>query len=71
MNIFAAKGTAGLGVAYASFTILTALIHHLEVSGALKRADVNAILVNALNQIPEDTVAAHEDARRLIDSLKR
>ena len=71
MNMLAAKGPVGVGVAYASFAVLTALIRHLEASGTLKPADVNAILVNALSQIPEDHIAACEDARRLIDGLKR
>jgi hypothetical protein len=71
MDIFASKGPAGVGVAYASFAVLAAFIRHLEASGALIPADVEKILNNALRQIPEDRNAAREDARRLIEGLKR
>jgi hypothetical protein len=71
MDIFASRGPAGVGVAYASFAVLNALIQHLEASGALIPADVKKILDNALRQIPDDRNAAREDARRFIEGLKR
>ena len=71
MDMFASKGPAGVGVAYASYAVLNALLRHLEASGALIPADVNNILEEALLQIPEDRNAAREDARRFIKGLKR
>jgi len=70
MDLFTSKGPAGVGAAYASFAILDALIQHLEASGTLIPADVRKILGNALDQIPANNIAAREDARRLIESLR-
>jgi hypothetical protein len=70
MDLFASKGPAGVGAAYASFAVLNSLIRHLEASGVLIPADVTKILEGALDQVPGNNVAAREDARRLIEGLR-
>jgi hypothetical protein len=71
MDIFSSKGPAGVGAAYAGFCLVTSLLRHLESTGALISKDVNAILANALALVPGDNIAAREDARRLLEDLKR
>lgn len=71
MDMFTSKGTAGQGVSYASFALIGSLLTHLEKSGTLIPADVRAILDHALAQIPANNISAREDARKLIESLKR
>lgn len=71
MDIFSSKGSAGVGVAYASFCLITSLLRHLESTGTLIPKDVNAILANALTLVPDDNISAREDARRLLKDLKR
>ena len=70
MDMFSSKGPAGLGVAYVSFSVLKALLHHLEASGALIPRDINTILADAIAQISGTNIAARDDARGLIESLK-
>lgn len=71
MDMFSSKGPVGVGVAYAALSIVNSLLRHLQASGALIPADINVILADALKQIPDNNNAARDDARRLIESLKR
>lgn len=71
MDMFSSQGSVGVGVAFAALSILHALLNRLEASGTLKREHINAILVDALAQLPDNNNAAQQDARRLIESLKK
>lgn len=71
MDVFSSKGPVGAGAALAAFTVLKALLDHLERSGTLIPKDSNAILENALKGFPSAPNAARDDAKSLIANLKR
>jgi len=71
MDIFSSKGPVGVGAAFASFCLLSSLLRHFESTGTLIPNDVSAILANALALVPEDNNAPREDARRLLEGLRR
>ena len=71
MNVFSVSSTAGAAAGNAAFIILQRLLAHMEASKKLSRAEINALVADALTEIPTVNNPIKNDTRTLLESLKR
>ena len=70
MDMFSGKVPGEQPAAYASYAMISALLGHLERSGALAPKDCNAVLDAALAMILDDNNAGEIEARQLVEQLR-
>ena len=71
MGDFATKGQPGGANGMAALAIVRALLKELEKAGVLIPKNVASILADALEQIPKEKNERSDEARRLIEKLKK
>jgi hypothetical protein len=71
MDVFSISSTAGAAAGNAAFLVVQRLLTHLEVPGKITRAEVNALVADALTQVPTVNNPIKNDTRALLESLKR
>ncbi len=71
MNDFATKGQPGGANGMAALAIVRALLRHLEKSGMLIPKDVATIVTDALAQIPNENNERSNEAKHLVEGLRK
>ena len=70
MDIFSAKGTMGVGAGYAAFLLVAGLIRHLRKTGALSAAQLDALVTDAISQVPSMSNSNYDDTKALVESIR-
>ena len=71
MDIFSVPSTAGAAAGNAAFLVVQRLLTHMESTGRLSRTEINALVADALAQVPTVNNPIKNDTRALLESLKR
>ena len=71
MDVFSISSTAGAAAGNAAFLIVRHLLTHMEAAGKLSRAEINALVTDALGEVPTVNNPIKNDTRALLESLKR
>jgi len=71
MDIFAIGSNPGAAAGNAAFLIVRRLLTRLEGTGKLSRAEINALVTEALSEVPPMNNPIRNDTRALLENLKR
>ena len=71
MDVFTVPSQAGAAAGNAAFLVVQRLLSHLESTGKLSKQDINALIADAVAQVPTVNNPIKSDTRALLESLKR